>query len=79
MNTHKDGQEYENILCYNGFRHERFSAPRNIKHIDGWIEFDTTCDITDVIPDSTITTRHVRMRGEIIEYAAVTSSTGGRQ
>ncbi len=47
---------------------ERFSAPANIKDDEGWLEFDTTCDMSDIIPDSIPTTRHIKTKGKITEF-----------
>ena len=58
-------------------RFERHSSPSNIKeHFenDGWLEFDTVCDCTDICPDSTITTRHIKAHlATIVEYVEIIS------
>jgi hypothetical protein len=61
--------KYEDILIQrNDGGVERFSAPANIKEYDGWIEFDTTCDMSDVIPDFVPITRHIKTKGKITEF-----------
>ena len=64
------------VMDCNG-RFERHSAPSNIKeHFenDGWLEFDTVCNCTATCPESTITTRHIKMlHGTIVEYIEIIS------
>ncbi len=63
--------KYENILVRREDGSlERHSAPANIKEGE-WLEFDTTCDITDVFPNSKPTTRHIKTKGTIVEYVEI--------
>lgn len=66
--------KYEDILVErkNGSV-ERFSLPANIKDEDGWLEFDTTCDISKytINPNYKPTTRHIKTKGVIVEYTEI--------
>lgn len=65
--------KYEDILVsriYGGGT-ERFSEPSNIKHDGEWLEFDTICDVTEIIPDSVPVSRHVKTKGTIVEFIEI--------
>jgi len=47
---------------------ERHDDPANIVQGE-WLEFDTTCDIRKICPDSIPTTKHIKTKGTIVEYA----------
>ena len=54
-----------------------YKHPSNIKeHFenDGWLEFDTVCDCTDMAPNTTITTRHIKKyMATIVGYSEIIS------
>lgn len=63
---------YLGIMDNNGSI-ERFSDVSNIEETTEWLEFDTVCDITNMYPNSSIITTHIKTKAHIVEYHEVIS------
>jgi hypothetical protein len=63
--------QYKSItIQYNKTEIRNFSLINNLKDEDanGYVEFDTTHDLTHILKDSEIEVTHVRSKGTIVEY-----------
>jgi len=67
----RQNPKFDNIVVMRIDKYvERHSNVANLKSVDGWLEFDTTCDMTNFYPTSTITTRH-KVCGNVIEFTEI--------
>jgi len=63
--------QYSSIIVKHA--EDRMTTYMNISNLteedeDGFVEFDSTHDITKQLPGSDVFTEHVRTRGEIVEF-----------